>query len=52
MLSFIFIEKLFMQPKWLSSTQKCRKNGDCHSEDLAKFGYKPYMIYKYSIISI
>jgi hypothetical protein len=49
---FYFFEKLFMQPKWLSSTRKCRKNGDCPLKDLAKFGYKPYMKYKYSIISI
>ncbi len=49
MLYFIYLEKKIMQPKWLSSTRKHRKNGDCPSEDLAKFGYKPY---KYLYINL
>jgi hypothetical protein len=37
---------------WLSSKGRCKKSGDHHWEDLAKYGYKPNMKCKFWIIFV
>ncbi len=45
--SFISLHHFFMQPKWWSSIEKCRKKRQSSlGSDLAKSGYKPHMKYK------
>ncbi len=45
-----FLRNFFMRPKWQLSIGRPRKSEDHPYKNLAKYGYKPYMMHKFLIM--